>query len=226
MEFVKASDSTKGIRAITARLKKELSNNKKVLWLVSGGSAIAAEVEILNQLQKNAKIENLAVMLMDERFGLVGHANSNWQQLLEAGADFTGMYALPVMTSENKSYEETLSSYARLIKTALGSADVIIGLFGLGPDAHTAGILPESLATKDTDKLVIGYDAPPLKRITLTRLALRQVDVGYVFAFGNSKAEALNRLKNNTEPFKSLPAKLLWDLPEVHILNDQRGESQ
>ncbi len=225
MKFIKTSDSAKGVKALTARLKNELGKSKKVLWLLSGGSAVTAEVEILSALHKSTKIENLAVMLMDERYGPAGHADSNWQQLLEAGADFSGLYALPVMGAEAKSFEETVSEYARLTSTALDGADVVVGLFGMGPDGHTAGLLPNTTAVQKTEQLVVGYKSAPYMRISLTRKALQRVDVAYVFAFGDPKNKALSVLQARKKTFVTLPSKLLWDVPEAYVYNDQVGEA-
>ncbi len=223
MEFIRTKDSNVAVSAITGRLLKELASGKKVLWLLCGGSNIKIEVKILTKLQASKNLENLALLLMDERFGAVGHKDSNWQQLLDAGADFNGAYTLPVISDSSKSLEQTVEEYEELSKVALGNADVIIGLFGLGEDGHTAGILPESLAVKST-RLVVGYDSPPFKRISMTKSALAKVDIAFVFAFGGAKRRALEDLIANKKSFAELPSKIFWDLPEVYVYNDQVGE--
>ncbi len=226
MEFVKTKDSAKGIKVVSARLTKELKRNKRVLWLVCGGSGIAAEAQVLKALQKNGNTENLAIMLMDERFGPVSHADSNWQQLLDAGCDFTGMYAMPVMTKPEKPLRQTVADYAKLTKVAIDAADVIIGQFGVGADGHTAGMLPNSPAVQKTTAQVVGYESSPFVRITLTRQALKKVDVAYVFAFGAAKRGALKDLQANKKSFERLPSKIFWDLPEAYVYNDQLGDTK
>lgn len=225
MEFVKTKDSAKGVKTLSARLKKELASGKRVLLLLCGGSGIAAEVLVLKNLQGKAKTENLAVMLMDERFGPAGHADSNWRQLLDAGSDFTGMYALPVMNTQTMTLEQTVGGYERLAKTALDAADIVIGVFGLGADGHTAGMLPKSPAVKKTIPQVVGYESPPFTRITLTRQALKKVDAAYVFAFGKTKRGALMDLRANKKSFERLPSKIFWELPEAYVYNDQIGDN-
>ncbi len=225
MQFIKTADPTKGADALRSRIQNELASGKRVLWLISGGSAVKPEAEIINKIKQAGKTTDLTIMLMDERYGPVLHADSNWQQLKEAGADFTGLHSIPVLTEPLKSFDTTVSDYTQHIATALDNADTVIGLFGVGPDAHTAGILPHSPAAEDTTELVVGYEAAPLKRITLTRHALLKVDVGFAFTFAESKAQALGRLKNNSETFNAMPAKLLWEIPEVYVYNDQIGEA-
>lgn len=225
MEFIKSPDQQLGIQALLDRLASELSLGKKVLWLVSGGSAVSAETSLVQSLNQAGLGEGLAIMLMDERYGPAGHSDSNWEQLLRAGCDFTNIEAHPVLEETMLPLDETAARYAKKIEAILGAADVVIGLFGLGPDGHTAGILPDSPAVADSSALVVSYHTEQFDRITLTRAALAQVDAGFVFAFGDAKAVALGRLQENTELFSALPAKLLWDLPEVQVFNDQIGDS-
>lgn len=224
MEFIKTSDATIPAEAVYIRLKKELGNGKKVLWLMCGGSNIAAEVSILKKIIATNLANKLHVMLMDERYGPVGHADSNWQQLQEAGCDFTAVQATPVLSESLKSLAETIAAYSQRVQTAVDQTDITIGLFGLGVDGHTAGILPNTPAAHETDRWVVGYEAPPLTRITLTRPALLNVTAAYVFAFGQSKKPALSDLNANQRPFTEMPAKLHWELSEAYIYNDQVGD--
>src|SRR5258708_2139506 len=62
-----------------------LQEQKTVLWLISGGSNIKIATAVMAKLIGNES--NLWVTLTDERYGKVGHPDSNWQQLLEAGFD-------------------------------------------------------------------------------------------------------------------------------------------
>lgn len=225
MEFIKSSNSVNGTEVCANRLIRELSDGKKVLWLVCGGSAISAEAEILKAIHSSGTTERLTVMLMDERYGAVGHPDSNWWQLQQAGCDFTSINALPVMADPLKSLTETATEYAQKVARAFDEADVVIGLFGLGADGHTAGILPNSPAATEESKLVVGYNSPPFDRITLTRKALLRVDVAFVFAFGDSKSPALLDLQRGEKPFIEMPARLHAELPECYVYNDQIGDT-
>lgn len=225
MEFIKTKDPKAGANTLLERIQKELRDGNKVLWLLSGGSAINSEVEIIKSLKQSGQTDNLTIMLMDERYGPVGHPDSNWQQLLNAGADFGGLQAISVLSEHMGTLEETAVVFAKQLASAMEAADITIGLFGLGPDGHTAGILPGSPATVETGQVVVSYKTPQFDRITPTRPALLKIGVGYVFAFGDSKLPALTRLQANQESFAQLPAKLLWDLPEVYVYNDQVGEA-
>ena len=75
------------MRAIAVRIGDDLTQGKRVLWLVSGGSNIAAEVAVMQMLtaQSKDKLQNLAILPMDERYGPQGHKDSNTEQLRAAG---------------------------------------------------------------------------------------------------------------------------------------------
>ncbi|HSX23819.1 MAG TPA: 6-phosphogluconolactonase [Candidatus Saccharimonadales bacterium] len=224
MEFIKVANPRTAVNTLQDRLLRELAAGKKVLWFLSGGSVIRAETAILATLRKSPGAKNLAIMLMDERYGRVGHADSNWAQLGLAGANFAGVAAIPVLMEPPRPLAQTADSYEAKVAAALAAADVSVGLFGLGEDGHTAGILPGSPATHQTDRLVVSYHTPQFDRITLTRTALQQVDAAYAFVFGPTKISALNRLRAGQEPFEQLPASLLATIPEAYIYNDQVGE--
>ena len=79
MDFIKIENKKEGIDLITKKINDFLEDDKQVLWLLSGGSNIILEIEILNILEKKfgEKLkENLAVTLMDERYGPIGHSDS------------------------------------------------------------------------------------------------------------------------------------------------------
>ena len=56
----------------------------KVLYLASGGSSIPLSVAVLRAVPASLRAQ-VTVTLTDERFGPVGHTDSNWQQMREAG---------------------------------------------------------------------------------------------------------------------------------------------
>ena len=81
MNFVMTTGWEDGIADLTEKLIKALSEGKSVLWLVSGGSNIKASVQIIDSISMDLRT-NLSVMLADERYGPLGHTDSNWEQLL------------------------------------------------------------------------------------------------------------------------------------------------
>ncbi len=220
MKFLR-EDSGKAVRAIAARICDGLHAGKRVLWLTSGGSNVALEVEVMGLVRQHAedKLAGLAILPMDERYGKQGHEDSNTQQLREAGFD-PGSATWVDVLAHSLPFGQTVGFYNDVASTALASAGVIVGQFGLGPDAHVAGILPGSPAADADEATVAGYEWTDYTRLTLTPLALKRVNYAYVPAYGDAKKEALERLRKNAEPLAKLPAKLLYEIPEVYVYND------
>jgi 6-phosphogluconolactonase/glucosamine-6-phosphate isomerase/deaminase len=221
MQFIEGTDSSKGIIKLAEQLTLALSGNKRVLWLVCGGSNIPASVEVMNLIPRELT-KNLAISLTDERYGEVGHNDSNWRQLDLAGFDGGEATLLPVLVPD-LSLEETVARYALMAQTALNSADVTFAQFGIGPDGHIAGILPNTVAAAEQKVLAIGYTSDPFVRITLTFPALRQIDIAYAFAYGEAKHDALSKLHNKDLELREEPSQILKQLPEAYVYNDQIG---
>jgi len=224
MKFILTTGWEDGVAALTERLVHELADGRKVLWLVSGGSNIRASVQVMDNISDELA-ENLNVMLIDERYGRAGHADSNWDQLLKTGFKGGAATLLPIL-HEGIGFEPTVEHYNRLVVQTFNDNDVIIAQAGMGADGHMAGILPGSPATAETDKLVIGYHREPYTRLTLTFAALRRVSAAYVFAFGKAKHKALQALQGRSLPLDEQPAQILKELPEVYIYNDQIGDKR
>jgi 6-phosphogluconolactonase/glucosamine-6-phosphate isomerase/deaminase len=221
MKCIVSADWDEGTAALTARLRKELGTGKRVLWLLGGGSNIAASVKVMDAIT-DEESEKLAIFLTDERYGELDHQDSNARQLREAGFQPKQAIFVPTLAS-GLSLGETEERYAQALQTAMEHADVIIGQFGMGPDGHIAGILPNSPATTATG-WVTGYEAPPYVRITMTFEALRRITAAYLFVFGASKQEAVSNLQTETLPLEQQPAQILKELPEAYVYSDQLEE--
>ena len=220
MEFVRTESRKRVEKLLLERLSTELSANKRVLWLLSGGSNIPISVAVMQQLPEE-ETKNLAIFMMDERYGEVGHLNSNAQQLMDGG--FRAKNAVFIHTlMPGFSLEETRERFEAASKRAFEHADVILAQIGIGSDGHIAGILPNSPAASD-EGWVCAYDTPTYKRVTLTFTALRQVTVAIAAAFGDEKKATLVRLRDENLALTEQPAQLLKELSEAYVCNDQVG---
>lgn len=221
MIFLHSESQSKCARVLASKLGEWLEQDRKVLWLLSGGSNIAISVEAFNILKKEypARImPNLAVTLTDERFGKVGHHDSNWQHLLDAGFVMSEIWSVPVLN--NIPLDKTVEKFTENYKELSHWADVVIGQFGIGPDGHIAGILPGSVAVTSKEN-VCGYDGGKFIRVTLTLHAIRSIDIAYSFAFGSSKKEAIQKLHKDDVSVSDEPAEILKKIPESYLFSDQ-----
>lgn len=218
MEFIKG-DKEKAIRVLADRLVYELIHGKKVLWLLPGGSNITLALAVFNIIKEKTpnELANLSVTLTDERFGPVGHEDSNWQQYIVTGFDFSAVKASPVL--KGLSLEETVAEYEREYKRLCADADIVIGHFGIGSDSHIAGALPGSPAVS-SKKVAVAYEAPNFTRLTLTLFTIEKIDAAYAFAFGESKKLAIDGLRDAGQDINSRPAAILHKVEQAIIVSD------
>ncbi|HUB93203.1 MAG TPA: 6-phosphogluconolactonase [Verrucomicrobiae bacterium] len=221
MRFLR-EDRAAAEHAIAKAICDGLADNKRVLWLVSGGSNITLEKSIMDMLHDHAedRLASLAILPTDERYGPSGHTDSNVRQLRDLGFD-PGAATFVDVLMHNTSLEQTVSFYSDVAATALANAGIVVGEFGMGADGHVIGIKPDSPAVETDDSTVTGYKWNDFTRLTLMPLALRQVTTGFLVAYGNEKREALEHLQKRDKPFSKLPVTVLYELPEVCVFNDQ-----
>lgn len=212
---------TDAIARVADTIENLLVNNRAVLWLVSGGSAVELQVAVMEQLAQKVpeSLDKLTILPIDERYGPAGHANSNSAQMRTAGFNPKNATWIDVL-AHGKAQAAVIENYKTTIERVLRQPHIVVASLGLGADGHTAGILPDSPAVFDAVAPVVAYQWADHNRMTLGLSRLRQIDVAFVFAYGEGKQEALQRLQANQEPLSALPAKVLYDIPNVTVYND------
>jgi 6-phosphogluconolactonase len=218
MQFKKIDSIEPAASYLADVIQQHLAAGEKVLWLVSGGSAIEVVMVAAHQLWEK-DMRNLTISLGDERFGPVGHADSNWRQLVEAGFKFTGAQMVPVLGGEDR--DQTTQRYAANLQQMFETADYRLALFGIGPDGHIAGILPGSPAVEAKGWAISYPDA--YERITMTPVAITKLDEVIVYAVGEPKHAVLDELGTDL-PLNQQPAQILKQVPSVTIFNDYKGD--
>lgn len=220
MDFRYAKDGLEGVEAMAAAVSGALVNGE-VLWLVCGGSNIPLTKQAMDIVRTSAvpaALANLTLGLTDERFGPVGHKDSNWQQLIETGFDFARIRTLPILAG--KSLTDTASDYAIKLEGALSHNPRVIAQFGIGADGHVAGMLPHTGGIS-AQQLVFGYEAEPFTRVTITPPVFEKIDEAFAFAFGESKCDAVTRLWQKDLTVEEMPCQILKRIPECTFYSDQ-----
>lgn len=206
---------------VVAVLRKAVNEHAHALWLVSGGSCIEPEVNILKQLTDD-EIAAMTVMLADERYGPAGHADSNFTKLMAAGFVRPGL-RFENLLKRGMPFAQTTAQYNTTLKNAFAESDTIIATLGIGEDGHTAGILPRSAAAADNNSAVVGYRAADFDRLTAGFSTLRHIDEAFVFAYGEAKRPPLLALQAQAAGTEDFPSMVLHDLHQVTIYNDSIG---
>lgn len=201
---------------IASAINRELRLGKSVLWFISGGSSIPVEILIAQKI-KDVQQDKLVVTLTDERYGEIDHKESNWFKLKTGGFDIKGAKIIPFLCG--KDILNTTSDIIQTLTTELEKAPYKIGLFGVGTDGHTAGILPNSESVK-ADYLVYSYDAPPFTRITITPKTILNLDEAFIYAIGESKLEVIKKLKLDDLTVEELPAQILKAIPLLTVFTN------
>ncbi len=218
MTFYKISSVETVAKAVAEAIREHLGVGEPVFWLVPGGSAIAV-ASLASKMLGGVPLDKLVVSLTDERFGPVGHTDSNWRQLNMAGFELPKAKLLPILGG--KDAPAACEDFKLTLKEHLTAPSYKIGLFGIGTDGHTAGILPDSPAASSED-LAACYEAD-FTRITITPKAIAMLDEAIVYCTGESKLAALNQLEQDL-PVAKQPAQALKTAKKLSVYNDYKGE--
>lgn len=203
---------------IASTINKKLKSGQPVLWLLSGGSAAEVAVKASKMVEEKYT-DKLTIGQIDERFGPISHKDSNWQQLMLGGLKTGRAKLIPALTGVDLT--ATVDKYIGILDNELSKDQYKLGLFGIGADSHTAGILPGSPAAS-AKGLISTYKGPDFERITLTPAAIKLLDEAVVYAAGESKKQVLENLQGAQNP-KDQPAQFLKSIEKLTIFNDQIG---
>lgn len=222
MQFVREPWSV-GAPKLATQLVDALERQDHVVWLVSGGSNIQIATEVMRELPEHLT-RKLVIMLADERYGDVGHKDSNFQQLQEVGFEPKLAEFIPTLI-DGLSLEDTAAEFGQRFTREADNAGAILAQFGIGSDGHVAGILPHSPAST-SDRAAFGYHTEQYNRITLTFNSLKRIHTAYAFVYGDDKAPTLKQLQTEDLELTEQPAQILKQIPDVYIYNDQRTEEE
>ncbi|HET8884264.1 MAG TPA: 6-phosphogluconolactonase [Candidatus Saccharimonadales bacterium] len=200
-------------------IKDHLAAGNRVLWLLSGGSGINVVLAVSMQLQ-DIDLSNLYVTLTDERYGPTGHPDENWQQLIDGGMALSGATLYRPLVGENRT--TTTDEFGAWLMQQFTAADYTIGLFGVGPDGHTAGVKPHSSAATAT-AWADSFDSQDFERITITPFAIEQLDEAVIQASGVDKIPALKQLVHESIDIIDQPAQVLKTVPKCTLYTDNKG---
>ncbi len=217
LNIVNTNDINKISDEIAFVINEQLGLGKRVLLFTTGGSSIPMQI-LVSQKINNVSDGKLVVTLTDERYGEDNHRDSNWFKLINGGFVSNGAKMVPILC--NKNIKETTDIFIQNLEKELNESDYKIGMFGIGADAHTSGILPQSVAV-NSDELACYYDAPPFLRVTITPKTILKLDVAFVYAMGDSKWPVVESMKEDLSVIEK-PAQILKQVPLLKIYTDRK----
>ncbi len=220
MNYCYTSSSTPVIKALTKSISTHLAKGESVLWLLSGGSGAAVCIEVSKAL-RDVDTSNLFITMSDERYGPIGHADENIQQLLDGGFE-VGQATLyrPLQGLDRNSTTMMLSDW---LANTIGTVGFSIALLGIGSDGHTSGIKPNSIAVSSTEAAV-DFTGDDFERITTTITFLEAFDELIVQSFGDAKHTVIASLLHEKIPIAEQPAKFITNILNATLYSDYKEE--
>jgi 6-phosphogluconolactonase len=190
---------------IAAAARQSVAARGRFLMAVSGGHTPWLMLRSL--VNEEGPWESVHVLQVDERVAPTGHTDRNLTHLREslmgqASLSPRQIHAMPV---ESPDLEAAATRYAITLAEIAGSPPVLdLVHLGLGPDGHTASLVPGDpvVDVKDADVALTGvYQGR--RRMTLTYPIINRSRHVLWLVTGTEKAEMLERLLTGDQ---SIPA--------------------
>jgi 6-phosphogluconolactonase len=188
----------KGAEIIAAEARAAVKARGRFIVAVSGGRTPWQMLRAL--ANEDVPWEGVNVVQVDERIAPAGESDRNLTHLYESLLEHAPLrpeqiYAMPV---EEPELESAAERYAETLKNIAGSPPVLdLVHLGLGPDGHTASLVPGDpvLNVTDSDVALTGiYQGR--RRITLTYPMLNRARRILWLVTRNDKVAALARLRD------------------------------
>ncbi len=217
---------------LVSELKRLVENKTPTLFLASGGSAL----QLLNDIPADVLGPHLTISVLDDRYSS-DPAINNFSQLMQtrlyADAATAGAKFIDTRPQPDETQEEVVQRLEKGIRDWRKNypQGFILITQGIGPDGHTSGIMPFpenptyfKNTFENSGKCFVGYDAkgknPYPLRITATISFLREVDVSILFACGEDKKVAFERLRAEEGTLAETPARIIKEMKQVYVFTD------
>jgi 6-phosphogluconolactonase len=198
------------------RARTAIAERGTCLVSLSGGSTPKRLYELLAELREGAlDWTKIHLFWGDERDVPLDHVDSNYRMVRQALLDRL-KESKPVVhripTGEQSADRAAREYELRMREFARGAPfrfDVV--LLGLGDDAHTASLFPESMAINITDRWVVANQVEKLSttRITLTAPIFNAARSVAFLVCGASKQWAIDRIRGPIHNPLLYPAQLI-----------------
>jgi 6-phosphogluconolactonase len=195
---------------------------------LSGGSTPKRLYQLIAENEtKSLDWTQVLLILGDERNVPHEHVDSNYKMIREAWLDRLDVKGnsqcmprvLPVGIQVNAP-ERAAAAYEKQIRQALSSGEdrddsdiplIDIVLLGLGDDAHTASLFPETEALKETNRLFVANFVPKFSayRLTLTAPIINAARNVAFLVCGASKRPAVDVVMHGPRHPDEYPAQLI-----------------
>jgi 6-phosphogluconolactonase len=204
------SVARRGAAIVAAAARGAVAARGRFTLAVSGGRTPWMMLRAL--VDEDVPWESVHLLQVDERVAPAGHDDRNLTHLRESLVERVPLpeeqlYAMPVDSAD---LEAAAAEYARTLERLAGSPPVLdVVHLGLGPDGHTASLVPGApvLTVSDADVALTG-EYQGRRRMTLTYPVLDRARRVLWLVTGAEKAGMLHRLRSGD---RSIPAGRVSD---------------
>jgi 6-phosphogluconolactonase len=198
------------------RCRDTVSARGRCLVALSGGSTPKRLYELLAELPDLAIDWSKVILIWgDERDVPEDHADSNYRMVRHALLDRLGQRQPTIhrIPTGSLSADDAANAYEKTLKQVIGVSDPAIDIvfLGLGDDAHTASLFPETTAIEVCDRWCVSNEVPKLNttRITLTAPLLNNASHVAFLVCGANKRWALDKIHGSERNSALYPAQLI-----------------
>jgi 6-phosphogluconolactonase len=202
--------------------RKAIAERGRFVMAVSGGHTPWIMLRALAAV--DMPWHALHIAQVDERVAPAGHPDRNLTRLHQSLLDHAPLSPgqIHAMRVESADLESAASQYATTLRQIAGTPPVLdLVHLGLGPDGHTASLVPGDpvLGVRDADVAMTGvYQGR--RRMTLTYPAINRSRRVLWIVTGSEKVEMLKRL---LEADQSIPAGHVRQ-DDAHLLADRAAK--
>jgi 6-phosphogluconolactonase len=181
---------------IAREARKSVALRGRFIMAVSGGKTPWQMLRAL--ADENVPWEGMHILQVDERLAPEGHPDRNITHLRESLSGVAPLLAgrIHAMPVEEEDREAAAARYARTISEIAGSPAIIDLIhLGLGPDGHTASLIPgDPVLDVTTRDVALAGIYQGRQRLTLTFPIINRARKLLWLVTGSEKSEMLKRL--------------------------------
>ncbi|MEO1374757.1 MAG: 6-phosphogluconolactonase [Cyanobacteria bacterium J06635_10] len=221
----------RALSLILLKIETAIQQRGRFTIALSGGSTPKPLYEALGKQQ--LPWDKIHVLWGDERYVAPDHPDSNQLMARTAWLDKVcipgkNIHPMPTDAAEPAEaaaqYEQELHKLFNSKPGEFPAVDVI--LLGMGDDAHTASLFPNTEALKVTDKLVTVGNKDSSVRLTFTYPFINAAECVIFLVAGENKRPALAQVFAPTASETTYPSRLIQPQKELFWLLDKAAGAE
>lgn len=215
-----------------------LNFERPTLLMLAGGSSR----QVIPHINKEYVGPHITATVTDERF--TEDIEENNFAFLQGTSFYNDLVGVDAYCIDTQIYgDETLTGHAERFEKNIHDwkdefpKGIVIGLFGIGSDGHTAGIIPgvykdeefkkkfdgerwvTHLDLQHSETATVGKDPFP-HRVTVTFPFMRKVDFPVFFVAGEGKKNALKMTLGEKGSLVETPARIIKEMKNPYLFTD------